>query len=715
MRDSLFSPSWYRVNSLKPRIRGHVDIHRHMYRGQLWYVLEDHATGKFQRFSPAAHQMIGIMDGELTVEEIWQAGRARLGEDAPTQDEMIRLLSQLHAIDVLQSDVTPDILELFNRFEKRQNVKWKQNIRNPLAMRFPVFDPDRFLTRFAPVVRPLFGWQGAVLWLILVIIGLVLTGFHWPELTENVSDHILAPKNLILLWLIFPFLKALHEFGHAFAIKIRGGEVHEMGMMFLVLTPIPYVDASAANGFTSKWERMLVGAIGIGVELFIASIALLVWVNVEPGAVRAVAYNVILIAGLSSLLFNGNPLLRYDGYYILADLLEIPNLGPRGTQYVGYLFQHYLFGVPDAEPPPSSSGERAWFVAYTVSSFAYRILIYIGIIQFIAGKFLTIGLLLALWAAVTMMVFPIVKTSKFLFSSPRLGHKRKRAIVVSGAGVAVLLAVVLLVPLPLSTVVEGVVWLPEESFVRARTEGFVEQMLAAPGSPVKPGVLLVQSSDPLLPARIKALEAELKELQIQYDVKERTDRVEALVTKDEIEQVKQQLQHARIKADELTIYSRADGTFFAQTAQDLPGRFFKRGEVVGYVLNDSSISARVAVSQSDVDLVRKRTRGVKIRLPEKITTTLPSSVIREVPAGTEHLPARVLSQAGGGEVAVDPRDEKGVKAFQKVFLFDVQMPSQVSLFNVGGRVYVRFDHGFEPLAWRWYRAVRQLLLKRFNV
>jgi putative peptide zinc metalloprotease protein len=715
MRESLFSPSWYRVQTLRPRIRSHVEIHRHDYRGEPWYVMQDHASGRFQRFTPAAHFLIGLMDGERTVEEIWKAGRSRYGEDAPTQEEMIRLLSQLHAVDALQSDVPPDTLELLRRFEKRPTAKWKQNIRNPLAMRFSLFDPERVLVWGAPFVRPLFGWLGALVWLVVVAIGVILAGLHWPELTENVTDQVLAPKNLILLWFIFPALKAIHEFGHAFTIKLFGGEVHEMGIMFLVLTPIPYVDASSAIAFRSKWERILVGAVGIGVELFVAALALIVWVNVEPGGVRAVLYNVIIIGGVSSLLFNGNPLLRYDGYYVLSDLLEIPNLGSRGTQYLGYLVQHYLFGVRDAEPPVSTTGERVWFILYTVSSFAYRIIIYIAIIQFIASKFLAAGLLLALWAAVSMLVLPLVKSAKFLFSSPRLGRKRTRAVTVTAVALAIVVAIVTLVPVPLSTVAEGVLWFPEESFVRARTDGFVERLVTAPGTQVKPGDLLVECSDPLLPARIKILDAQLRELQVQYNMNERTDRVQAQVALDEIEQVKQQLDHARARLDELKIYSRAQGIFFVPTAQDLPGRFFKRGQEVGYVLSKSAMAARTVVHQSDVDLVRNRTRGVKLRLPERITETLPSALVREIPAGTDQLPARVLSQLGGGEVAIDPRDQKGVKAFQRVFMFDIELPPQVYHFNVGGRVYVRFYHGLEPLAWRWYREVRQLLLKRFNV
>ena len=112
-----------------------------------------------------------------------------------------------------------------------------------------------------------------------------------------------------------------------------------MGIMLLVLTPIPYVDASSASAFRTKWERIMVGAAGMAVELFIAALALFVWINIEPGTVRAILYNMIFIASVSSLLFNGNPLLRYDAYYILGDLLEIPNLGPRGIQYLGYLAQ----------------------------------------------------------------------------------------------------------------------------------------------------------------------------------------------------------------------------------------------------------------------------------------------------------------------------------------------------------------------------------------
>jgi putative peptide zinc metalloprotease protein len=715
MPNSLFSPNWYRVAGLKPRLRSHAEIHRHHYRGDLWYVLQDHASGRFQRFTPAAYQIIGLMDGKRTVQEIWDTVRERFGEEAPTQEEVIRLLSQLHAVDVLQADVVPDTSELLKRFEKRRHGKWKQNLRSPLFMRFPLIDPERILTRYQWLARPFFSWAGAILWLIVVAWAVFQVGVHWPELTENITDRILAPKNLLILWLTFPFIKAFHEFGHAFAVKVKGGEVHEMGIMLLVFTPIPYVDASEASAFRERRERVIVGAAGMMVEVFIAALALFVWINIEPGSIRSLAYNVIFIAGVSSLLFNGNPLLRYDAYYILTDLLEIPNLGPRGNRYVLYLIQRYLFWVRDLEPPMATRGERFWFVVYAISSFIYRMFIFTAIILFVATKFFFIGVLFACWGLTNMFIWPALKGIKFLVTSPRLRRRRMKAIMVTGVVLAGIFALFALVPVPLSTTSEGVVWIPERSFVRVGTNGFVERLITKPGTRVRKGDPLIECSDPFLPAQIKVLESKLHELEAIYDNQRISDRVQMEITKEEIRNVNAQLDDARQRAWELTVRSASSGTFIVPMAQDLPGRFVKRGELLGYVLDRSAITARVVVSQSDVDFVRQQTQRVQARFPEKIAECLPALLRREVPEATDQLPGRALSQEGGGEIAIDPRDTLGIKAFQKIFLFDVELPACEGLLNVGGRVHVRFDHGKEPLVWRLYRGLRQLFLRRFNV
>lgn len=712
---SLFSPSWYRVASLKPRLKSHVEIHRHHYRGELWYVLQDNSSTKFQRFTPSAHQLIGLMDGKRTMQQIWEAARTRLGEEAPTQEEAIRLLAQLHAADALQTDVLPDTAEMLKRFEKQQYGKWKQNLRNPLFMRLPLFDPERFITACWPFVRPLFGWLGGLIWLVVVGYAISIAAIHWPELTENIADRILAPSNLLVIWLIFPFVKAFHEFGHAFAVKKRGGEVHEMGIMMLVFTPMPYVDASAASAFRNKSERILVGAAGILAELFLASLALFFWVNLEAGPIRAVAYNIIIIAGVSTLFFNGNPLLRYDAYYILGDLLEIPNLGPRGIRYFFYLVQRYLLGLKDEEPPLSAPGERFWFVIYTVVSSCYRLFIYAGIILFIAGKFFFIGALIACAGLFNMIIMPLGKALRFLANSPKLRRKRGLALTVSALILLALIGLVTLVPVPLSTRAQGVIWIPEDSFVRAGADGFVDRVLAEPGSQIKTGDYLVQCSDPLLPAEIRVLESRLEELQAVYETRITTNRVEAQITQEEIKQVTAELADTRKRAADLMVRATAGGFFAVPQVQDLPGRFVRRGELLGYILDRSMIIARVAIAQADVDFVRHQTGGVKIRFPDGIAEILPASLMREVPAATDQLPSRTLSLEGGGDIAIDPRDARGTKAFEKIFLFDIKLPPPAGYYNVGGRVHVRFDHGSEPIIWRWYRSVRQLFLKRFNI
>ena len=168
MSESLFSPSWYRVAELTPRIRRHAQIHRHEYRDEVWFLLQDHAAGRSHRLTPAAHYFIGLMDGERTVQELWDIANTHLGDDAPTQEEAIRLLGQLHAADVLQCNVPSDSLELFRRYQRHERQQWKRRLMTPLAMRFPIFDPDRFLERWLPLVRPLIGWAGFSIWLVVV-------------------------------------------------------------------------------------------------------------------------------------------------------------------------------------------------------------------------------------------------------------------------------------------------------------------------------------------------------------------------------------------------------------------------------------------------------------------------------------------------------------------------------------------------------------------
>ena len=714
MSTDLHSPSWYRVAELRPRLRSHVRIHRHHYRGELWYVLEDRVSRRMHRFNPVAHYAIGLMDGRRSVQEIWDAAIARFGDDAPTQDEMIRLLGQLHAADVLQSEVTPDVAELLRRAKKGARKTWKQNLLSPMAIRIPLFDPDRFLERWYAWYRPLFGWGGFLLWCLVVGAGVFTAAQHWPELTRDFSDRVLAPQNLLLMWFTFPLLKLFHEFGHACATKAWGGEVHEMGIMFLVLMPIPYVDATAASAFRRTRRRVLVGAAGMVVEVFIASLALFLWLEVQPGLFRAVLYNVMLIAGVSTVFFNANPLLRYDGYYILSDLIQIPNLRNRAQQYLAHLAETRLFGLklPELE---ASRGEKRWFVFFAIASFLYRTFIMLAIALFIAGKYMIIGVLLALWALFASFVIPLAKGIGYLVAHARLRRNRLRALGVTTAIVGALALLLFVLPVPLWSRAEGVIWVPDDALVRAGADGFIKEVAVDPGSIVQRGRPLLLAENLELEPKIRVLEAQLRLLQTRAQAELQTSRVRWEITREEIRATREQLADARKRYQELTIRAPVSGRFvLAGTAGDLPDRFLHQGQEIGYVVPAATVTARVLVSQDDIDLVRTRTKRVRVKLAGRLYETYDARILREVPAASDRVTNLAMSSVGGGSAPLDPQDAKKAKTLNSWFEFELELPA-THAFVLGEHAYARFELGSEPLAWRIYRSVRQLFLRRFAV
>jgi putative peptide zinc metalloprotease protein len=715
MSQSLYSPSWYRVAKLTPSLRAHAQIHRQEYRGETWYVLQDPTSERYHRFSPAAYLVLGLMDGRRSVQEIWDVALRKLGDDAISQDEFIQLLAQLHAADVLQCDVSPDTHEMFRRRERLRRKKWQQKVMSVFAWQIPLVDPERFLERFVGLVRPFYTKIGFVLWLLAVGTAVLVAGSHWNELGRSTLDQLLAPRNLLMIWLLFPLIKTLHELGHGFAVKAFGGEVHEMGVMILVLTPVPYVDASAAWAFRSKWQRVVVGGAGMAVELVIAVIALAVWVNAEPGLTRSIAYNTMLIAGVSTVLFNANPLLRFDGYYMLMDFLEIPNLRTRANQYLVYLAEKHLFGRKDAEPPISTRGERIWFVGFSVTSFIYRILVVLAILIYVGEISFLLGVIFAVMTTMMWFGVPAFKIVDYLINSPRIRRVRSRAVVATAIVVGGLLAVIFVVPAPLRTMTEGVVWVPDEGLVRAGADGFVQKVIAKPGAWVKKGDPLLAIYDRDIATEVSVLEARLQELQARHREQVVTDRVKAQILDEEMAYVRSKLARAKERSEELVVTAKADGRFVLPRSVDMQGRYLKKGQLVAHVVNIETVAIRAVLPPEDVDLVRGSTRDVDVRLAERIDSPSHADVVRLVPGASERLPSPALGTGGGGPLAVDPSDSSGQKTLQKFFEIELKLPPEERTLNVGGRAYVRFHHGWEPIGFQWYRKARQLFLARFNV
>ena len=715
MTSAFLSPLWYRLAALRPTLKPQARVRRHRFRGEVWYVVQDPASGRFNRFAPAAYQLLGLMDGRRTMDEVWQAALAQLGDDTPSQEEIIRLLSQLHAADLLQCEVSPDSAELFERFARHERSQRASRWKNPFSVRIPLWNADAFLERSARWVRPFFSWAGALVYLVIVGFGVTLAAMHWPELTSNFSDRVLAVHNLVLLWLCFPVIKLLHELGHGYTTKLGGGEVHEIGIILLVFTPVPYVEASAASGFRSKWRRVLVGAAGMLVETFLAALAMFVWAAAEPGVLRAIAFNVMLIAGVSTVVFNANPLLRFDGYYILCDLIEIPNLAQRATRYWRYLAERYLFRMPEAERPAAAPGEPIWLALYAPAALVYRLFVMLAIVLYIAAQWFFIGVLLAIWGVSVMVLAPLGKFLLYLGRMPRRAQTRRRALTISGSLVAIAALFIAFVPVPARVMSEGVVWIPEEANVRAAGDGFVRTVVPAPGAMVEAGARLVQSYDPQLFAQLAVSEARVAELEARLDAQRFTERVQAEITRQELSREEAALERLLERVGELSARSSSSGRWVIARADDLPGRYVHKGEIVGYVVQDGARLVRAVVSQGDVDRVRTLLVRAEVRLAERIEEVYPAALVREVPAAKDELPSSALSTAGGGTLAADPRDPKGGKALMSTFQFDLELPREAGEAAYGGRAYVRFVLQPEPLGRQWYRHVRQAFLSRFNV
>lgn len=719
MSDSMLSTNWYRVAGVRPRLRGHARLHRMRFRGELWYLLQDPVSNRIHRFTPSARFLIAAMDGQRTVQQVWELANRELGEDAPSQDEVIRLLGQLHGADLLQSDTLPDAAELFERGEKQERQTRRKSWLNPMAIRIHLWDPDALLNRFLPLIHPVWSRWGGLLWLAVVLPALLLLPSQWDALTGNFADRVLATDNLLMLLLVFPALKALHELGHAIAVKRGGGEVHDLGVVLLVLIPVPYVEASASSVFKNKYERALVGAAGMLVELFIAALAFYAWLLLEPSLLRAVLFNVMLVAGVSTLLFNGNPLLRYDAYYILADLIEMPNLAQRALRYWGYLIERYAFGVSEAETPETRRTDKTWLAVYGVLSTIYRVFVTIAIALFIGSGFFFIGVLLALWAVTSMMLIPLGKGVKHLGSSPRLLPYRRRVWGVTGGVLAGLALLLFVVPMPFRTLAEGVAWLPQQSLVRAGQGGFVVELVARPGGNVRAGELLLTLHNPELEAEVASARARVAELRAIHGAYFSSDRAQAAIAREQLQAAEESLVIRESRLAQQQVRAQADGVFVVARAQDMPGRHYRQGELLGYVLDQPRLLARVVVGQDAADLVRGATRGVELRLAHQPEQVLAGRLEREVPGGDEYLPSRVLSVEGGGRLAIDPRDSQGARTLERTFQFDVALADtpagEIPPVYFGERIHARFEHPPEPLARQWYRDIRRLFLSHFQV
>lgn len=715
MSVALLSDQWHRIAHLRPRLVPHVRIHRHVIRGVVWHVLEDRTATRHHRLNDVAYRVVRLLDGRLSLADIWQRLTRDLSDRTPTQDEILHLVGQLNAQDLLVVNASPDAAEMLSRHDKQRQQKWRQNVGNPLSIKLPLWDPDAFLHRLRRHVDHL---PSAVLWLVwLMTLGaaLIMVPPHWPDLTQNFGERLLAAHNLVIVAVVFPLLKFVHEVAHGLAVVRRGGEVHEMGVMLLVLYPTPYVDASSANAFPRRLDRMHVAAAGMMAELWVAAVAFLLWMSIEPGFFRSVLYNIVVVGSVTTVMFNANPLLRLDGYYILADALGVPNLAQRANTFWQFLISRFVLGARTEKAPASSRYEQICFTLYAPLALAYRLLITLGIAWFVAQQYFVIGVLLALWAIASGLLWPLAKGWMALLTAPRFAARPLRAWGAILGLLALVFTMLWVVPLPRHTRAQGIVWLPEEALLRAKSDGFVVSTAVHDGDRVQPGDVAVIMRNAELTAKVNEQQSKLEAAQAKLDSALVAQPAAAARYQEEAQAEQAALDRMTADVSDLVLRSQVNGIVRLDRAQDLPGRFVRRGDMVGHVIGANVPLVRVALPQSDSELNPATLRSITIRVVDHPDQAIAGRWIRSTPKAGHELPSAALGSAGGGKEAVDPKDEHGTTALSTVFQFEVEALGVNSLGHLGSRAYVAFEHAPEPIGWRWWRQVRRLFLSRLAV
>lgn len=705
----MFSDSWYRVSSLKPRLAQQLKTVRHLVRDQIWHVLIEAESGRQVRLNPVAWEFCGRCDGTHTVAELWELLLERLGEDAPTQDDVLRMLAQLYRHGMMQFDAAPHLSMLFaqrDKVGKKASKRWV----NPMLLRMKLFDPTRLLDRIEPWLGSVFSRTGLLVWMVCVAVGALLCIANFSQIKAETVARAGSPQMLWLFWLSFPFIKAVHELSHALAVRRFGGDVHEVGLSLMFLTPAPYVDASAANAFVSRRHRVIVSAAGIMTELLLSVFAAAIWLTVQPGWVRDLSLATLLICSVSTLLFNGNPLLRMDGYYVLSDALDLPNLAARSKAWWTALIYRLVRGQQSVPQASLAKGELKWLVLYSPAAWLFRLGLLFALVSWVGAQSWLLGWTLALGLLGWMV---LSGTSFALRLSDGLSLLRTKTLGWGGLVVFALALILFVLPVPSIVVARGVVWPPDGAQVRPEMAGIVTETPAANGTVVQAGDVVLTLSDPALTAERDRRVSRLAGLQAQQYLALMQDPVKAADIAEDIAQSEAEITRAEQQLAQLMVRSQTQGRLVLSSFDDLPGSLASRGAMLGYVVGDDIANVRVVLDEHDIFFVRNRIKAVDVRFSDLPTQPMAGHVDHDVPAATRRLPSPVLGDKQGGDLVVDPGDKEGLRTLAPIFLMDVKVPGH-SPDRIGGRAWVRFDLGFEPAGLQMLRRARQLLLHDFN-
>ncbi len=554
------------------RVRSDLTVRRQRYHGRPYWVVKEPVGLKYYRFQEEEFAILQMLDGDSSYQDLKQQFESEFAPQRITLHDLQHFIGMLHRSSLVISDSPGQGRQLKRRRDETARRELISKFSNVLAIRFKGIDPERILNWLYPKVRWFFSLPFLFGVIMLALAALSLVTVQYTEFRTRLPafHEFFGPSNWFWLGITLGVTKVLHEFGHGLSCKHFGGECHEMGVMFLVLTPCLYCNVSDSWLLPNKWHRAAIGAAGMYVEIFLAGVATFLWWFSEPGLLNHICLSIMFVCSVSTILFNGNPLLRFDGYYILSDISEIPNLRQKSSRILQRLAAEYCLGMEQQEDPFLPNRHIWFFALYTTAAVIYRWVVVISILFFLNAVLEPYGLkivgqLIGMMGLFGLVGQPIIKLVKFFRAPGRLSQVKRKNILITSGIVTLSLAFFFFCPLPYRVKCAVEIKPSEAERVIVKSPGRLESVAFSLGDRVEYGKEIARLSN--IPLDLAVHEAQRQKESYQTQLaslqrKKRFDRPavgEIPIVRRALESAEQNLMSLKQQQDWLTVRAPVEG------------------------------------------------------------------------------------------------------------------------------------------------------------
>lgn len=671
------------LRSVRVGLREDLEVTRHLFRGEASYIIRDPLTFESQHFSRSDYEVLTRIEASSSLSQVFDSlvstGVLKLDDE----EDYYRFIMSLHRLGFLRLPLSDDKL-LYRRYQAREEAKKRARLRGFLFLRIPLWNPDAFLNRTYHLIRPLFSQTFFVVWLLIISAALFVAYARWDELVQPVQG-LLVVKNLPLIWITLIGLKVFHEMGHAYACKHYGGQVPEMGAFLVLFTPCAYMDASTSWGFTQKRQRIMVSLAGMYFESMIAAAAVFVWALTEDSLIRAAAYNVIFLAGVVTVLFNINPLVRYDGYYLLSDWLEIPNLWRKSTQHILARAKRILLGIK-----PTRVAEnwrlRVTLTSYGLAAIGYRITLMFTIAAILITKMRTVGLVLSgifLGGVFLKLAF---RLTTYLWYAEETKGRRARGVMLSTLVFVVLPMLAAFVPIPSYVHASAVISAKRETVIRIKTPGFVVSLNTQIDQPIKKGQVVIKLTNDFVWEEVVDAQARTRVSNLKINECRTTNPTRVSQQQAISVMLQQNLRKIQQQFEDLTVTADYPGKVVTCLDLRTIGSFLPKGAPVATIVSGKH-QARVLLTEDQIARVSLRTGDeVVLRASSAPSQTIKGRIHSTAPAGSRMIKYPALTQVGGGEIMVHPESGQAEQPYFEVIVDLLGEPSTMPPYGTTGTI-----------------------------